>query len=354
MPEATPYVGRRRAAPDSEPAPGASSPSSVPPPPPAPLQPLRPAEQADPDSILESMAAPAPLTRVGARQARSAQSGRSSRSARPGQSGRPAKVAKPARPPRSTTLAGATVPATAAAALSLVATGVGVAAGLDGAAVAQSQTTEPDASAALALATVRDVGAAPRDVALAVAERHQQAVLQASRNQARAELAQAALLKTQAAHRWVLPVARTSRPPASAMRWGKLHAGEDFAAPIGTPVHAISSGVVVFAGVEQGYGNKIEIRHWDGTCSWYGHLSKIDVKVGQKVDPGGADRAGRQHRPLDRTAPAPGDPPARRRPGRPAALAARPRPQAVADPHFGSRRQNRRVISSSCWVSSSS
>jgi murein DD-endopeptidase MepM/ murein hydrolase activator NlpD len=229
------------------------------------------------------MAAPTPLTRVGARQARSAQSGRSGR---PAKVAKPARPAKTARPPRSTTLAGATVPATAAAALSLVATGVGVAAGLDGAAVAQSQATEPDASAALALATVRDVGAAPRDVALAVAERHQQAVLQASRNQARAELAQAALLKTQAAHRWVLPVRTYVKTSGFGMRWGKLHAGEDFAAPIGTPVHAISSGVVVFAGVQQGYGNKIEIRHWDGTCSWYGHLSKIDVKVGQKVDPG--------------------------------------------------------------------
>ena len=37
--------------------------------------------------------------------------------------------------------------------------------------------------------------------------------------------------------------------------------------------------------MQSGYGNKIEIRHWDGTCSWYGHLSKIDVKVGQKVEP---------------------------------------------------------------------
>ena len=83
----------------------------------------------------------------------------------------------------------------------------------------------------------------------------------------------------------MLPVRTYVKTSGFGMRWGKLHAGEDFAAPIGTPVHAISSGVVVFAGVENGYGNKIEIRHWDGTCSWYGHLSKIDVKVGQKVDP---------------------------------------------------------------------
>jgi murein DD-endopeptidase MepM/ murein hydrolase activator NlpD len=198
----------------------------------------------------------------------------------------PPKPERAPKPARSVSLAGATVPATAAAALSLVATGVGVAAGVDGAAVAQSQATEPDAASALALATVRDVAAAPQDVALTIAQRHEAALRQASRSAARAQLAEAALLRAQAAHRWVLPVVKYVKTSGFGMRWGKLHAGEDFAAPVGTPVHAISSGVIVFAGLESGYGNKVEIRHWDGTCSWYGHLSKIDVKVGEKVDPG--------------------------------------------------------------------
>ncbi|GMA88191.1 hypothetical protein GCM10025868_34410 [Angustibacter aerolatus] len=43
---------------------------------------------------------------------------------------------------------------------------------------------------------------------------------------------------------------------------------------------------MVFAGQQSGYGNKVEIRHWDGTVSWYGHLSQIEVKVGQDVDAG--------------------------------------------------------------------
>jgi murein DD-endopeptidase MepM/ murein hydrolase activator NlpD len=178
------------------------------------------------------------------------------------------------------------VPATAAAALSLVATGVGVAAGIDGAAVAQGQTNEPDASATFTLASLQDVSTSPQDVAFAVAERREVVQREASRSAARAQLAQAALLKIQIAHRWVLPVTTYVKTSGFGLRWGRLHAGEDFAAPVGTPVHAISSGVVVFAGVESGYGNKVEIRHWDGTCSWYGHLSAIDVKVGQKVDPG--------------------------------------------------------------------
>jgi murein DD-endopeptidase MepM/ murein hydrolase activator NlpD len=198
----------------------------------------------------------------------------------------PSKPEKAAKPQRSLSLAGATVPATAAAALSLVATGVGVAAGVDGAAVAQSQANDPDASATMALATLRDTSTSAQDVAVAVAERHELAQQQASRSAVRAQLAQAALLKTQLEHRWVLPVAHYVKTSGFGMRWGKLHAGEDFAAPVGTPVHAISSGVIVFAGYDAGYGNKVEIRHWDGTCSWYGHLSKIDVKVGQKVDPG--------------------------------------------------------------------
>jgi murein DD-endopeptidase MepM/ murein hydrolase activator NlpD len=190
-----------------------------------------------------------------------------------------------AKPPRTLSLAGVGIPATAAAALSLVATGVGVAAGVDGAALAQGQT-DADGSAALALASIRDLSAAPADVANVVAERHEQAVQQASRNAGRIQLAQAAAVKEAAAHRWVLPVVKYVKTSGFGMRWGSLHAGEDFAAPIGTPVHAISSGVIVFAGEASGYGNKVEIRHWDGTCSWYGHLSEIDVKVGEKVDPG--------------------------------------------------------------------
>jgi murein DD-endopeptidase MepM/ murein hydrolase activator NlpD len=179
------------------------------------------------------------------------------------------------------TLAGATVPATAAAALSLVATGAGVAAGVDGAAVAQ--TRHPDAPAAAREATaLTDVMDTPQDVLNSVSDRAEQA----SRGTRRAQLAAAAAAvaaQTAKAQRWVLPLTHYVLSSPFGMRWGKLHAGEDFAAPIGTPVHAISAGTIVFAGVEGGYGNKIEIRHWDGTCSWYGHLSKIEVKVGQKV-----------------------------------------------------------------------
>ncbi len=70
------------------------------------------------------------------------------------------------------------------------------------------------------------------------------------------------------------------------MRWGSMHPGQDFAVPVGTPIRALSSGTVVFAGWSGGYGNKVEIRYWDGTLSWYAHNSRLNVRTGQDVSVG--------------------------------------------------------------------
>ena len=70
------------------------------------------------------------------------------------------------------------------------------------------------------------------------------------------------------------------------MRWGSMHPGQDFAVPVGTPVKAMSSGTVIFAGWQGGYGNKMEIQYWDGTVSWFCHNSKLVVSQGDKVTPG--------------------------------------------------------------------
>ncbi|PPB81734.1 murein DD-endopeptidase MepM/ murein hydrolase activator NlpD [Albidovulum inexpectatum] len=69
-------------------------------------------------------------------------------------------------------------------------------------------------------------------------------------------------------------------------RWGRMHEGVDLAGPIGTPIQAPADGVVVFAGRQSGYGNLIKIRHEFGIETRYGHLSRIRVKVGQKVSRG--------------------------------------------------------------------
>ena len=73
-------------------------------------------------------------------------------------------------------------------------------------------------------------------------------------------------------------------------RWGRPHKGADFAGPTGTAIHTTADGVVTFAGRQSGYGNLIKIRHEFGFETRYAHLSKIRVKVGQRVSRG--DRIG--------------------------------------------------------------
>jgi len=70
------------------------------------------------------------------------------------------------------------------------------------------------------------------------------------------------------------------------MRWGRLHAGVDLAAPEGTPYKAVHAGTVKLAKWFGGYGNAIIIDHGDGVETIYGHSSKLLVKVGQKVNAG--------------------------------------------------------------------
>ncbi|WP_300725148.1 M23 family metallopeptidase [uncultured Bacteroides sp.] len=63
----------------------------------------------------------------------------------------------------------------------------------------------------------------------------------------------------------------------------KFHAGMDFSANVGTPVYATGNGTVIRAGWEGLYGNCINIDHGFGYVTKYAHLSKIDVRAGQKV-----------------------------------------------------------------------
>jgi murein DD-endopeptidase MepM/ murein hydrolase activator NlpD len=67
------------------------------------------------------------------------------------------------------------------------------------------------------------------------------------------------------------------------LRRPAMHTGLDMRGDVGDPVHATASGRVSIAGREGGYGNMVEIEHGHGLATRYGHLSEIDVKVGQKV-----------------------------------------------------------------------
>ncbi|WP_421844382.1 M23 family metallopeptidase [Mycobacterium sp.] len=66
-------------------------------------------------------------------------------------------------------------------------------------------------------------------------------------------------------------------------RWGALHAGIDIANSMGTPIRAVSDGLVIAAGPTAGYGMWVKLRHADGTVTLYGHINSALVDVGERV-----------------------------------------------------------------------
>lgn len=61
------------------------------------------------------------------------------------------------------------------------------------------------------------------------------------------------------------------------------HGGLDIATNYGTAIEATADGIVIFAGVFGGYGNIVVIDHGYGVTTRYGHMSRIDVEVGQHI-----------------------------------------------------------------------
>ncbi len=62
-----------------------------------------------------------------------------------------------------------------------------------------------------------------------------------------------------------------------------MHTGIDFRGDTGDPIRATAAGTVTIAGWSGGYGKMVEIDHGNGLATRYGHLSEIDVSVGDKV-----------------------------------------------------------------------
>jgi murein DD-endopeptidase MepM/ murein hydrolase activator NlpD len=62
-----------------------------------------------------------------------------------------------------------------------------------------------------------------------------------------------------------------------------MHPGVDLRGEMGEPVHVTANGRVTVAGRDGGYGNMVEVNHGNGLVTRYGHLSEIDVKVGQEL-----------------------------------------------------------------------
>jgi murein DD-endopeptidase MepM/ murein hydrolase activator NlpD len=63
----------------------------------------------------------------------------------------------------------------------------------------------------------------------------------------------------------------------------RMHAGIDFRASHGTPIHAVTDGTVQFAGRHGGHGNYVKLSHGGGLATGYGHMSRIAVANGARV-----------------------------------------------------------------------
>lgn len=72
------------------------------------------------------------------------------------------------------------------------------------------------------------------------------------------------------------------RNPFGGSGW-EFHSGQDIQADLGTPVVAGASGTISFVGWQNGYGQLVVIDHGGGLSTRYGHLSHIDVNLGQTV-----------------------------------------------------------------------
>jgi murein DD-endopeptidase MepM/ murein hydrolase activator NlpD len=108
----------------------------------------------------------------------------------------------------------------------------------------------------------------------------------AARVQADADAAAAAAAAEAARPKAVLPVQGARLSSGFGYRWGTLHAGIDFAAPIGTPEYAVADGVVIRAGAASGFGLAVYIEHANGDVTVYGHMQEILVQAGQTVKAG--------------------------------------------------------------------
>lgn len=83
--------------------------------------------------------------------------------------------------------------------------------------------------------------------------------------------------------KWVLPMEqfRLTAGYGEYGLWSSAHTGQDFAAPSGTPVRSVGDGVVVSAGYDGAYGNKVVVEHEDGTLTWYCHLESFEQSSGK-------------------------------------------------------------------------
>ncbi|WP_254878649.1 M23 family metallopeptidase [Streptomyces sp. NA04227] len=88
---------------------------------------------------------------------------------------------------------------------------------------------------------------------------------------------------------WVAPVDEyrlSAGFDSAGARWSHRHTGQDFAVPIGTPVHAAGEGKVVRVACGGGFGIQVVIAHPNGYFTQYAHLAAPAVEEGERVRSG--------------------------------------------------------------------
>ena len=86
-----------------------------------------------------------------------------------------------------------------------------------------------------------------------------------------------------------MPVANARKTSGFGMRmhpllgYSRMHQGTDYGAVYGTPIRAVTDGVVSFAGWHGGHGNMVKLDHAGGLGSGYAHMSRIAVSPGSRV-----------------------------------------------------------------------
>jgi murein DD-endopeptidase MepM/ murein hydrolase activator NlpD len=135
-----------------------------------------------------------------------------------------------------------------------------------------------------------------REALQSAADQQLQAAAEAQAKQRNAALAGLAASAEQHANQmarnvWGLPIPHggyhlTARFGDISGLWSHAHTGLDFAAPTGTPIHAVATGVITGVGWAGAYGNRTIETLPDGTELWYAHQNAFAVTEGQHVTEG--------------------------------------------------------------------
>lgn len=197
------------------------------------------------------------------------------------------RASKKATASRRRLTAGLALPTAAAAAVTFGAAGAELAMSNQEVGPGQRSPAGPSQQDSDKAAQIGDRAKKAADAQAATALRANAMTL-AARSAERADLATRAreTERESVAHGWRMPINNPVKTSNFGLRWGRMHEGEDFAVPVGTDLVSMSTGTVVFAGQQSGFGNLVKIRYWDGTVTYFGHMSRITATRGEAVEPG--------------------------------------------------------------------